>query len=176
MGWQNFDGYGEDILMTSIRVTLPNGELLAVIDNVPDNTTCESIKSRLLGIYDLNGKFELHSNGKVLHDSEILTTDTVTLVSFGPKHTNPYLAVAFILGHLIPIAYLIQGKRISECLYASVVGFWAFLVIKFMIKKPFSDGKFAKFIPSQNIVKDLCSLYIRSLIPSFRVEQLLINE
>lgn len=162
--------------MRSVRVLLPNGQVGVIIDNVPENTTCESLKSRLLGIYDICGKLELHCNGRALRDTEIISCDTVTLVPFDPERVNPYLAVVFLVGHLIPIAYLIQGRRISECLQASVLGFCAFLALKLITKKPYEEWNLERFIPSHNILKDVGSLFARSLIPSFRVEQLLINE
>lgn len=160
--------------MRSIRIIIPNGQTDVILDNVPEDATCESIKCRLRGIYDLE-EFDLMVQNKVLISTDKIVYNEVKIIPHGATRTNPYLAIAFVLVHIIPMCYLLRGKCIRKCWYCYSMNMMALHVAKIIMSRQFRNWIETKFISSNNILKDLGALYVKSLIPSFRIEHLLID-
>ena len=113
------------------------------------------------------------ANDQILEDEDEIESDTVTIVYPEPTRLNPYLAIIYLLAYAIPAAQLLQGQCIGKCLETFAIGNVIFQIAKLLLITDRHSISTEALLPSTNVIKDLCSLYLKSLVPSFRLEHLL---
>lgn len=166
----------------TITVTLLDGETKVKIDNVPSDITVSSFLSRLLTLdyfHDIDSDIAIMCGNEILSRSSYIDDDEVSLI-VQPKKMRAlasfFLFLLFIIFHATPIIMIFLNYSLWYVISIYVMGMFI-LGICCLILKPsaynFTDIWKQK---TTNIVfLDVLILFFKSLLPSFKLENVLLN-
>lgn len=165
----------------TVTVTLLDGETKIMIDKTPSDATANSILSRLLALdilKDQNTSFAIKCNGTILTPTAYVDDDIELVVQ--PRKARPFLSIFlfffFSVIHLAPIVFYCMNYKYWYCLSVYVLGLLVMGVFCLILKP--SQSTFSDFWnsgPTNIVFIDVFILFLRSLSPGFRLEQVLTN-
>lgn len=166
----------------TITVTLLDGETKIKIDNVPSDSTVSSFLSRLLTLdyfQDIDGEVGIMCGDEILTRSSCIDDDEIKLITQPKKRkvlTSFFLFILFIALHLTPIVMIILNYRLWYVLTIYVISLFV-LGICCLIFKPSANtfNDLWNYGPTNIVFIDILVLFFKSLLPSFRLENVLLN-
>ena len=167
----------------TVTVTLFDGETKIKIDNVPSDATASSLLSRLLTIDLLNnveGDVAIMCGDNILSRSSYIDDDEIKLVIQPKKRrffVSFFLLIFFLSIHATPIIMILLDYRLWYVLTIYVVSLFV-LGIFCLILKPSANtfNDLWNFGSTNIVVIDVLVLFLKSLLPSFRLENVLLNQ
>jgi hypothetical protein len=167
--------------LRKITVFLPDPDEAVVIDGVPACVTGFSLKKRLLELANLNlgipSDFEIAADGICYGDDEPVDSDEIYIVTGKEREEKPridaVLKIVFWCVHVLPIYCLVKQRPIWQIVGSNILAMLVFNVLKLARERHWESWLSERFVPSHNLAADLWSLFMKSLLPSFRVEHLI---
>jgi hypothetical protein len=170
---------GPDTLV-SILVHLPGGAVISV-DRVGPQVTVGSLLARLIGLssVEVTGTPQLVSLSSSVVPNEDFLEETEYELVFFPEKSDMVKAFFFtLLFFAIHISAVLSWQLWSTLAGILVyVGLLYLMIICIVVLKP--TGKLflcSSLRPKENPVVDFLWLLVRSFLPSFRLEQILLHE
>lgn len=169
----------------TITVTLfdnNDNETKFKIDNVPSDSTVSSLLSRLLTLdyfQNIDGEVAVMSGDEILSHSSYIDDDEIKLIIQPKKRkvlTSFFLLILFVALHATPIIMIILNYRLWYVLTIYVISLF-FLGICCLIFKPSANtfNDLWNYGPTNIVFIDVLVLFFKSLLPSFRLENVLLN-
>ena len=172
----------------TLTVYFPNKTKPIYIMNVPYDATCATIISKPYSLpiaKEYKGEIVIKCNNEIIHGNSLIDDDVIyvdlCVKQKEKKITKAFFFIFFIVAHISPfVSYLVFGMKlmIILCVYLGLLFMLGLLIIvfkpdpyifDFCCKKKNDENKKSKF-------KELLGLFIRSFLPTFRVEQIVGNE
>ena len=165
----------------TIRVNLPENKGTIILDNIPDDILCSALISRIAAIPILSEKNKLIGisiNGKKLSRIESVDQDEIDIFFIEKKSnmlSNAFFSFLFILIHTIPIVLYKTHHRLWQIILKYVLVLYLLIILCIIFKL---EGQLFHFGNHQrmNHLLEIPILFFRSLLPNFRLEQVLIRE
>jgi len=158
-----------------IVVVLPNKKEI-IVNNVPEDILAGGFLSRIEGIDEVQSlKFPLKvsDQGYILESNDIIPSDKIDIVEFKPKE-NSFKVIVYITlliaSLMIPLYMYFQKKAFIWCVSSMLLIYALYISIALLIRPPEHVDL------SSNTVLDVIVLFFKSLLPTFRLEQVLIRE
>lgn len=161
-----------------VQVILPDKSEIPLI-NVPLTCTTEQMLSRLFSherVKKLNCELQIVQNGKVLNLEDVITESTITLekIEYTTKQSVSIFYFIIILLNIIVPTFLYNFAKVSRIatLLSIAIGLFLYALATVFVTPQRNMGKGIK----SSIIIDLIVLYLKSSLPTFRLEQLVIHE
>jgi hypothetical protein len=166
--------------LVSILVHIPGGSVISV-DKVPANSTAAELLSRLIGLpsIEVTGVPQLTTlTSEVIHNSAFLD-DTEYELQFVPEKPN-FLQASFFFSLFLMIHSITILLAVFETKLRAIIAYIMMLYLLCLccvILKP--SGHILKDMslkPKNNPVVDFLWVLLRSFLPTFRLEHVLLHD
>lgn len=151
--------------MKSVKVVYPDWDKDVVFHDIPADINCRDMKNKIASLLG-HTEFQLAAGGRILLDSDQINQEVVMVVPI-KQRLSLFLVCLLCFTQMLPLYALMSGATLVMALLWELIATSIFWLAKLIM-----TGKIEELARSGNLGSEILLLFWKSLMPEFRLEQI----